>query len=441
MANEKQSVRALAHSSLLAVEKMGRYSNLEIDSVLKNASDLTDTDRGLYTRLVYGVIERRLTLDHIISQYSARKTADIDLPSLISLRLGIYQLVYMDRIPDFAAVGESVDTAPKHSRGFVNGVLRSFIRAGKKFSLPNGESSRDMSIKHSTTEGICKILCDSYGYDTASRILEAYSDDFRVCLRVNTTKISVSEAAERLGGAKICDYSGKTLQVTSGDETVRGGIDLGLWFVQDEASAICTSVVGARRGERIADVCSAPGGKSFGMAIDAEGEAEIFSFDLHDNKLSLIRSTASKLGLSCISTSCRDARKPDEALANTCDRVLCDAPCSGFGVLAKKPDIRYKDVTGVARLPEIQYGVLCGASTYVKDGGVLVYSTCTLNRLENEAVVEKFLAAHPEFTAVDFTIPSRDGSRVLSSAGGCLTLLPHVSGTDGFFVAKMLKTN
>ena len=431
-AKNKFSVRSAACDSLIKIEKCGRYSNIEIDSSLKNVSGIPDADRALYTRLVYGVIERQLTLDHIIMQYSAKAVSELDTETLTSLRLGIYQLVYTDRIPDFAAVSETVDTAPRRSRGFVNGVLRSFLRAGKKYSLPEGTSPEALSVRYSTSADICKILSDSYGAETAEHILEAFFAPQSITLRINTLKCTPDEALSMLDGAKRGLHCADTLTVPSFGEAVRDGIEKGLWFVQDEASRITSSVLGAMNGEKIADVCAAPGGKSFSVAIDMENSGALHSFDLHENKLSLIKKTAARLGITCITTEARDARHPDEALVGKCDRVLCDAPCSGIGVLGKKPEIRYKAAESAARLPEIQYGVLCGAAEYVKDGGVLVYSTCTLNRAENEDVVKRFLDSHSSFKLVPFTGAGQD-------CDGMLTFMPHVTGTDGFFASKMIK--
>lgn len=438
MPEKTTNVRRLAHESLVAVEKNGRYSNIEIDSVLKRSAELSDADRALYTRLVYGVIERRITLDHIIGQLSSRPLSEIDLQSLTSLRLGIYQLVYTDRIPDFAAVSETVDTAPARSKGFVNGVLRSFLRKGKKFSLPEGQSPEALSVRYSTAIGICKTLIESYGADVAEQILDAFFTPEGICLRVNTLKITVDEAFSMIDGAKHGTFCRDIIRVPVLDKQVRDGIDKGLWFVQDEASRACTVVLGTKPGERIADVCAAPGGKTFSAAIDGENKAEVHSFDLHKNKLSLIKATAEKLGLSTISVNERDARVPDSDLIDKMDRVLCDAPCSGLGVLAKKPDIRYKNDNSVTRLPEIQSGVLAGASRYVKPGGVLVYSTCTLNKKENEDVVVKFLSENSDFEPCEWCIEG-EGGKILRSVNGMLTFLPHITGTDGFFVAKMIK--
>lgn len=433
MTSTSQSdARRAAAESLLKIEKLGRYSNIEIDSHLKSGHHLSDADRALYTRLVYGVIERRLTLDCIISQYSSKPICDIDSETATALRLGMYQLIYTDRIPDFAAVSASVDTAPRRSRGFVNGVLRSFIRADKKYTLPCGTDAESMSIRHSTGTDICRILSDSYGTETAEKILDAFHKSEGITLRVNTLKCSNETALSMLPSAKPSEYCPDTVKLQTLDETAREGIEKGLWFVQDSASRIATTILGARPGENIADVCAAPGGKSFSAAIDMNNCGNLYSFDLHENKLSLIRRTAQRLGITCISTAARDARMPTDELAGKCDRVICDAPCSGIGVIGKKPELRYKNLDSIKALPQIQLDVLCGASNYVKEGGVLIYSTCTLNREENENVVTRFLAEHREFVLTPF-------NGIMKSDSGMLTLFPQITGTDGFFMAKMIR--
>ena len=211
------------------------------------------------------------------------------------------------------------------------------------------------------------------------------------------------------------------------------GFDEGYFFVQDEASQICVEALGATEGELLVDTCSCPGSKSFGSAIKMKNKGEICSFDLHQSKLKLIDSGAERLGIDIITAAVRDGRSPDESLIGKADRVLCDVPCSGLGVVAKKPEIRYKDLSELARLPEIQYAILEASISYLKVGGVLVYSTCTVLPEENEENVEKFLAAHPEFEPLDFTVGKKCSTR------GMLNLAPDKDGTDGFFVAKMRK--
>ncbi|MBR5312677.1 MAG: 16S rRNA (cytosine(967)-C(5))-methyltransferase RsmB [Clostridia bacterium] len=418
---KKKTARSLALESLIALERDGRYSNLEINSALV-ASSLEGADRGLYTRLVYGVTERRITLDYIIGKYSRIPADGLDPDVRCALRMGIYQLVWMDRIPEHAAVGESAGLVARRSTGFVNAILRSFLRDGKKYDLPDktADFMEYLSVAYSVPRDLCELLYRSAGEEIEA-LLEAMNREPQIALRVNRLKISAEEAAEKVSGT-VSAIAPDIVKVPSLDETVKAGMEEGLWFVQDEASRITSASVGAKPGEVIADTCACPGGKSFSMAIDMENRGTLHSFDLHKNKLSLIRSGAAKLGITIIETGCRDAREPAETLIGKADRVLCDAPCSGLGVIAKKPDIRYKDLSSIGRLPEVQYPVLCGAAAYVKDGGVLVYSTCTINRAENEEIVEKFLSEHPEYALRSMR-----------------TFWPHRDGCDGFFCAVMEK--
>ena len=427
------SPRSLALSSLLACEKCGRYTNLEIDSGLRNVN-LSPADRGLYTRLVYGVIERRITLDYVLDRYAKTPTADMEPAVRMALRMGVYQLLFMDRIPSHAAVSETVDLVPRRSAGFVNAILRSFLRDGCKINWPDeGDTEYCLSVKYSFPAEICALYLADYGRETTENILAAFNEEPPVGIRVNTLRHTAEEAAEILGeDAEISEVPGM-LSARLLSEKIRQGLEAGDWFVQDPASRLCTLALDVKPGETVIDTCACPGGKSFSMGLDMAGEGTLYAFDLHENKLSLIRRTAERLGLDpLIRTARRDARQPDETLLGKADKVLCDAPCSGLGVVAKKPDIRYKELSSIENLPAIQKEILQGASAYVKPGGTLVYSTCTLRKAENEAVVHAFLAANPDFALTPFT-----AGGILSD--GMLTLLPHITGTDGFFVAKMTK--
>lgn len=424
----KQTARSAALDSLIAVERDGRYTNLEINSAIEKSA-LSKEDKALYTRLVYGVTERKITLDYIISQYSKTPLDQLDEDVKCALRLGFYQLLYMDRIPDHAAVGETAGLVTGSRTSFVNAVLRTFLRADKKYRMPDeADKFAYLSVKHSVPEGLVKFFAESVGEDELDELLASMNREPHIGLRVNTLRITPEEAASCVNGT-ISSLVPDVVLAESFDEIVRDGVEKGLWFVQDEASRVTSLAVRAESGETVVDTCACPGGKSFSMAVDMHNEGTLYSFDLHKNKLPLIEKGAEKLGITIIRTEARDARKPAELLIGKADRVLCDAPCSGLGVLAKKPDIRYKNLDDIARLPEIQYGVLCGASEYVKSGGTLVYSTCTINKKENEEVVKKFLENHADFTlGTDPLLP--DGMR---------TFLPHKDHCDGFFAAKMTR--
>ena len=432
MKENQRSARGLALASLVSLEKDGRYANLEVDARLK-AESLNPADRALYTRLVYGVTERRLTLDWIIAQFSSRKPEELDPDVRGALRLGLYQLLYMDRIPEHAAVDESVRLVSKSRAGYVNAVLRSFLRAGKNWKLPDpDERYLYYSVKYSVPEALVRIFDGALERegrtDELGDLLEAMNREPPVGLRVNTLKLSADEAIQKTGGRRS-EIAPDIVLAESLTDEVRQGIADGLWFVQDEASRITSAAVGAEPGQLVVDTCACPGGKSFSLAIDMHNSGAVYSFDLHKNKLSLIESGAKRLGLTIIQTAARDAREPDPALIRKADCVLCDAPCSGLGVIAKKPDIRYKDTESIARLPEIQSAVLAGASEYVKPGGTLVYSTCTLNPAENGDVVNAFLAVHTDFALTDDPFLN----------GGMRTFWPHRDGCDGFFAAKMTR--
>ncbi len=432
MQKKNLTSRQIALTTLKRCERSGQYSNIALDNALRGC-ELSQSDRALTAALFYGVIERKITLDHYIEKLSSRPLSDIDEDTLWALRLGIYQLKYLDRIPDHAAINETVSLCSRRTSGFVNAILRSFTRQAGEISLPDTESGDiyALSVKYSVCEPLVKRLCDIYGAKRCESILSAFCKTAPTTLRANTLKISRDELCERVGGEKT-EYSPYGIRV-KGDIASLSGFDEGLFYVQDEASQICAAALGAREGELVVDTCSCPGSKSFGIAIDMKNSGELYSFDLHGNKLSLVELSAKRLGINIISTEQRDARKPREELLGRVDRVLCDVPCSGFGVLAKKPEIRYKDPEVSKDLPAIQRDILEASSRYLRSGGVLVYSTCTVFPEENEENIRDFLKKHGEFSLCPFEVGG------FSCAAGMVTLLPDEYGTDGFFIAKLVK--
>ena len=432
MKDTNVSVRSAARDSLVAFAKHGKYTNLEVASTLSKES-FPDADRKLYTNLVYGVAERIPTLDFIAKSLSVRKLEDVDIETLTCIRFGLYQILFTDRIPDHAAVAETVAVSPKRSKGFVNALLREFIRRDKKFDIPYSDDSAEyISVKYSCPVPMCAFLIGKLGTEGAKSLLSSTFEKKSATVRVNTLRATADGVIKDVfPDGKISPYTGDVIEVPS-----LFGADMsdGRWFVQDTASRLAVSVLSPKRGETVIDVCSAPGGKSFSAAIDMHNEGKIYSFDLHENKINLIKSGAERLGISIIEASCRDAATPDESLVGTADRVICDAPCSGLGVIAKKPDIKYKDPSEIERLPEVQLRVLKGAARYVKRGGTLVYSTCTVNPDENGKVVKRFLESDPDFETEPFEIGK------ISAPDGMITLLPSEHNTDGFFICKMKRT-
>lgn len=434
-----ESAREVAFKVLKDAEKNRTYSNIAVDRALSQ-SELLGADRGLVTAIVMGVVERKLTLDAIISSLS-QKGEQTDSDARVLLRMGIYQLYFLDRIPDHAAVNETVALAPKRLRGFINAVLREFLRRRESGRLESLFPSREedmlgyLSVKYSFPKDVCAEFIKIYGTERTEVIFEKFNSAPPLTLRINTLKISRDDYAGRLRESgidfRLSDRLENAVLLDGVAYNELPGVDEGWFFIQDEASQICVEALGAESGETIVDVCSCPGSKSFGSAIRMANEGKIYSFDLHKSKLPLIEKNAERLGISIIGTAERDGRTPDESLFGRADRVLCDVPCSGLGVIAKKPEIRYKSISEFERLPEIQYEILSASARYVRKGGILVYSTCTVLPRENRENVEIFLSEHKDFEAVDFRVGE------LRSAGGMLSLSPDIDGTDGFFVAKM----
>ena len=434
-----ESAREVAFKVLKDAEKNRTYSNIAVDRALSQ-SELSGADRGLVTAIVMGVTERKLTLDAMISSLS-QKGEQTDSDARVLLRMGIYQLYFLDRIPDHAAVNETVALAPKRLRGFINAVLREFLRRRESGRLESLFPSREedmlgyLSVKYSFPKDVCAEFIKIYGTERTEVIFEKFNSAPPLTLRINTLKISRDDYSGRLRESgidfRLSDRLENAVLLDGVAYNEVPGVGEGWFFIQDEASQICVEALGAESGETIVDVCSCPGSKSFGSAIRMGNEGKIHSFDLHKSKLPLIERNAERLGISIIETAERDGRTPDESLFGRADRVLCDVPCSGLGVIAKKPEIRYKNISEFERLPEIQYEILSASARYVRKGGILVYSTCTVLPRENRENVERFLSEHKDFEAVDFRVGE------LRSAGGMLSLSPDIDGTDGFFVAKM----
>jgi len=425
--------REIACELLLRAEAAGQYADRALDAALSRKHSLSPQDKALVTTLFYGVIERRLTLDYVIDALSSIAPSAIENRVRVILRVALYQLVYLDRIPDHAAVAEAVEMTPRRSKGFVNAILRAFCRKNKQIAYPDRENDlfAHLSVRYSVPEKTAAAFCRIFGGRRAESILAAFEKHPPVTVRVNTSKISRADLLARVAGA-IPTKNAPFGVILPSDAPLYALLDEGLCFVQDEASQIAVAALGAARGMRVIDLCAAPGSKSFGAALDMENTGEVHSFDLHENKLSLIRRGAEALGITILTAKAGDARRASSAELGLFDRVICDVPCSGFGVLAKKPDIRYKDIDAAAGLVPVQAAILEAAGELVAKGGVLVYSTCTILPSENEEQVKVFLAKNPAFSLEPFSVGE-------IHADGMLTLLPDTHGTDGFFVARLRK--
>lgn len=438
--------RKAAALSLNSCIKNGRFANLELDSVIKKYR-FEGLDRSFFTALLYGSVERLITLDYVISKFSDVPLEKIDPVVLCILRISVYQIMYMDRVPDNAVCNEAVEISKRITKvgaaNFINAVLRSICR--RKQELPSLLVSeggfKALSVSTGLPEWILRLWKDDYGADCAKALAFYFADlSPYVTLRVNTAKTTRESLLSALGAkASPCRYSKVGIKMDGSFPAADlYGFDEGLFFVQDEASQLtvlsCLDGMSKKDGAVLVDCCACPGGKTFSAAIELFGKGKVYSFDLHANRTTLISSGAERLGLDNITVGARDARTPDESLFGKADAVICDVPCSGLGVIGKKPDIRHKTYEDIERLPSVQYDILCEAVKYLKPGGVLIYSTCTLRKAENEDIVTKFIAEHG---SEGYTLSS---TGIFGDDCGYVTFMPHITQTDGFFAAKIVKT-
>ena len=434
--------RSAALNVLLKIEQEQAYSNLALSNAIRE-NRLSGVDSAFVSALVYGVLERQITLDYIIRQYSKIPLRKIETKTKLILRMGVYQLLFMDKVPDSAAVNESVNLAKKHklqkSSGFINGILRSITRAEVKYSLPdeNKDKIYFYSIKYSAPQDLVRLWINSYGELNAVALLEHLSGRPPICARVNTTKTDIDSLiaalesegvkAEKIGFLPDALHLSRTGSI----ENLRAYRD-GLFHIQDASSQLCVRFLDPKPREIMLDVCAPPGGKSFTAAELMNDKGKVFAFDLYDHKVRLMESGARRLGLSSVRASVRDAATGMPL--PVADRILCDVPCSGLGILSRKPEIRCKQDLLAADLPQVQYKILERSAQYLAPGGRLVYSTCTLNPRENNEIAAKFLSEHPDFEGVPLVLP--DGvERAFDEREYEITLMPHTARTDGFYCA------
>lgn len=413
----------------------GSYSNIQLDSAL-GSSGLEGRDKRLCTAIYYGVIERKITLDHIISGLSSRPLAKLDSVILQILRCGVYQLLYMEGVPDNAAVNESVALAKKFGKtsasGMVNAVLRSFIRGGKEIRLPE-DKLLAASIRYSAPAELVDSLTEDYGADRAEAFLAHSLKRPPVYMRVNRLRCTEEEFAAAMGDIPVERLLPDCFVAEGGDVTATEAFEKGFFHVQGLSSQLCCLSLSPSENDRVLDICAAPGGKTFTMAELMGGKGEIYAFDLHEKRANLIRSGAERLGLTNIKAAAGDATVFSPELPEF-TKILCDVPCSGLGVIGSKPEIKYKSFSDFARLPDIQYAIADNALRYLAAGGELVYSTCTLRKAENEEVCMRLLDDHPEIepAALPETVAGASG---VSS----LTIMPPERQGGGFFIAKFRK--
>lgn len=432
-----KNARETAVLILVEIHRSGAYSNLMLKKRL--GPDMPGPEKRLATTLVYGVIQRQLTLDYIIGQYSKIKLKKISAYILEILRVGIYQLLYLDKIPDSAAVNESVKLARRYghgaSAGYVNGILHSVLRGTVRYPADPLER---LSVEESFPLWLCRAWTEEFGPAFAKELMAAMNGQPPLCLRANTLKISPAALAQALPGGQVSELYPQAVTAQGFDIAGSAEYRAGLFTVQDISAMLAGAALGPKRGQQVIDLCAAPGGKTTHLAQLMENTGRIQAFDIHPHKIQLIRENAGRMGIDIIEAQPGDAARFDQRLSETADKVLADVPCSGLGIIRRKPEIKWKQAADTD-LPEIQYRILENGARYVKPGGELVYSTCTLRPQENQAVIQRFLAEHRGFSPVDFGDRLPAALRKDTLRDGYITFYPHTDGIDGFFIAKLKK--
>lgn len=421
--------RKTAYLTLIDVESRKAYSNLALNhQIIINKP----SSQAFVREIVYGVLEHKLTIDYYLDQLVRNGIENLKAAELTILRMGVYQLRYMNSVPEYAAVNESVVLAKKYCRGkagFINGVLREYLNRKMQLRLPDrGEDEvRYLSVKYSYSPWIIELWLEHYDMEFVERLLEAGNETAPLTVRLNWLKVMKKDLIDSLQ-KKGFEVSEGNLCQNALNVKGTGLLDsemykLGMFTPQDESSMLVAEKLDPQQGDTIMDVCAAPGGKTTAIAERMNNTGRIIASDIYRRKLDLIDKDARRLGILNIETRSWDATRVDSSMVQKADRVLVDAPCSGLGVIRRKPEIKYKEYNDdMELLPKKQLAILSASSAYVKPGGVLLYSTCTINPRENEQVVDTFLRKNLSFRQVERKL-----------------LLPDVDKTDGFFICLMKK--
>lgn len=437
--------REAALLTLNTCQRQGGWSDGALKKQLA-AGGLEGREAALATQLCFGVVQNQLLLDFYLSKFSNIPLRRMESKVVQALRLGLYQMLFLSRIPQSAAVNSSVELTRTHCKnprapGMVNAILRSLQRNLNQLpTIPQNDPAEYLSILYSHPVWLVEELLPLLGSEGTAEYLQANNSQPPITAMVNTTKATTQQVAQLLAeqGVEVTSHpwlEDCLILNKTGNLERLDAYQQGLFYVQDPASRLMALASGASRDMRVLDVCAAPGGKSFAAAIQMENQGEVISCDLHPHKKKLIQAGADRLGLSIIKPMTADGKVRREEWVSAFDLVLVDAPCSGLGVIRKKPDIRYKDPEPLADLPQVQEAILENAAGYVKTGGVLMYSTCTILPRENGEIVVAFLKKHPEFIREAFTLPGPAGE----VSEGEITLWPQVHQTDGFFICKLRK--
>ncbi len=438
------NLRKTAANMLLNIEKNGAYINIEMNKLRKEAL-CSEKDVRLIGEIVNGVIKRKITLDHIISLHSSTKLKKIAPYVLNVLRVGVYQLIFMDKIPPNAAVDECVKVIKKSSvsrlSGYVNAVLRAISKEDYT-NLPENTAD-DLSVKYSYPLWLVKRWENEFGFEFTKELLKSLNKKSPLYIRCNTLVNSVEEFKNKLDLAGVDytqvrfddfkDYNYSFRLDSIKDISLVPGFNEGSFYVQDPAASLAAYLLEPKKDSFIIDLCAAPGGKSLFLADLISNNGKIISCDIFEHKLKLISENALKCGATSVTPTLNDATILNHKWVNKADYVLCDVPCSGFGIIRKKPDIKYaRKEEDIKALSSLSLAILENGAKYLKNEGVLVFSTCTIEREENEDVVNKFLENHKEFSLYPFG----DNDKY---SDGFYTSYPSITDTDGFFICRLKK--
>ncbi|MBI6875056.1 16S rRNA (cytosine(967)-C(5))-methyltransferase RsmB [Clostridium aciditolerans] len=438
------NARRTAVKVLGEVLQKGAFSNIVLGREL-NKSNLNDKDRALATEIVYGTLKYKYTIDVILNYYIKSDLEKMDGDILNILRISLYQMIYLDKIPEFAVVNEAVELAKRNSiKGsrLVNGVLRNYLRNKDINYCDEKNNTEQLSFKYSFPKWIVNLFISQYGTEDAERILNGLNMIPAITVRVNNLKTEYEDAWKLLEDNGYDIEEGKicleAIIITKGRNVEDNPLFKdGLITVQDESAMLVAPSMDLEEGMTVLDLCSAPGGKTCHIAEIMNNIGEVFAFDIHLSKLPMIEENAKRLGIKNIKCNVLDATKYDTTYKEKADRVLIDVPCSGLGIIRKKPEIKWnKNTNAMKELIEIQRQIMTNACKYVKPGGKLIYSTCTINKEENEENIRWFIKRHSEFTLEPLYYGESDN--IIYHKEGYMTILPD-KHMDGFFIAKMIR--
>lgn len=428
--------RETAMLILYAVNFEFAYTNMALKEGLYKNRELSKKDKAFITNLVYGTVKMQFTIDYIIGCYSKIKPKKISPYILTILRMGIYQIEFMDKVPASAAVNESVNLAKRYghkaSSGFVNGILRNVLRNG--FSYPK-DKKEYISVKYSFPQWLVSRWIEDFGEDFAKELMSSMNNEPKMTVRVNTLKITADELIKKFPCAKKSELYENSVICEGFDVSESEFYKNGYFIPQDVSASYASIVLNPAEGENVLDICAAPGGKTTHIAQLMNNKGKITACDVHEHKIKLIKENAKRMGIDIIYASLSDASVEKEEFKGNFDKVLADVPCSGLGIIRRKPDIKLKP--GQPEITELQYKILENAAKYLKYGGELVYSTCTVNRKENEEIIKKFLENNREYEAVDISGLLPEKLRKPETKRGYVTFYPNTDGIDGFFIAKI----